>query len=360
MGSDDPEIAAALLEAGMRARELGKPLVLAHLALTDLPPRLRPGGIPAYAAPERAVRALAHAVHYAQWRHRTAEAEETARVPELDRIDEPGARALVEAALSTRAAVSRPSPTTTLVRGATRRSFSLRTQPGGARITLSEAETHELLERYGIDVSPTLPAPDEESAVKAAEQLGYPVALKATAPHLRHRPDLGSVRLDLTGEPGLRRAHRELDALLGGAAGAELVVQRMAPRGVDTVIGATVDPAVGAILSFGLAGAPAELLGDVAHRLVPATDQDVAGLIREVRAAPLLFGWRGAEAVDTAALEELLLRVSQLVDDVPEIASVDLEPVVVAPHGLAILGARVRVAPLPVRSDLGPRAMSTL
>ncbi|RKT10891.1 acyl-CoA synthetase (NDP forming) [Streptomyces sp. 1114.5] len=342
MGSDDPEIAAALLEAGGRAKELGKPLVLAHLALTDLPTRLRPGGIPAYPAPERAVHALAHAVHYAQWRRRTAEAEETARVPELDRIDEPGARTLVAAALSTRTATA------------------ARTQPGGARITLSDAEARELLARYGVDVSPTLPAPDEATAVAAAASLGYPVALKATAPHLRHRPDLGSVRLDLTGEEGLRRAHRELDALLGGAAQAELVVQRLAPRGVDTVIGATVDPAVGAILSFGLAGAPAELLGDTAHRLVPATDQDVAGLIREVRAAPLLFGWRGAEAVDTGALEELLLRVSQLVDDVPEIASVDLEPVVVAPHGLAILGARVRVAPLPVRSDLGPRAMSTL
>ncbi|MEU9076421.1 GNAT family N-acetyltransferase [Kitasatospora sp. NPDC048538] len=342
MGSDDPEIATALLEAGLRARELGKPLVLAHLALTDLPARLRPGGVPAFAAPERAVRALANAVHYAQWRRRTAVAEETARVPELDRIDEPGARALVEAALSTRTAIA------------------ARTQPGGARITLPDVGARELLARYGIDVSPTLPAPDEETAVRAAEALGYPVALKATAPHLRHRPDLGSVRLDLTGEPGLRRAHRELDALLGGAAQAELVVQRLAPRGVDTVIGATVDPAVGAILSFGLAGAPAELLGDVAHRLVPATDQDVAGLVREVRAAPLLFGWRGAEAVDTGALEELLLRVSQLVDDVPEVASVDLEPVVVAPYGLAILGARVRLAPLPVRSDLGPRAMSTL
>ncbi|WP_030239249.1 GNAT family N-acetyltransferase [Streptomyces sp. NRRL S-350] len=359
MGSDDPEIAAGLLEAGLRAKEVGKPLLLAHLALTDLPARLRPGGIPGYAAPERAVHALAHAVHYAQWRRRTAEAEETARVPDLDRIDEPGARALVAAALSTRAAL-RPAPTTTLDRGTLRRSLTTRTQPGGARITLPDAGARELLARYGIDVSPTLPAPDEETAVSAAASLGYPVALKATAPHLRHRPDLGSVRLDLTGEAGLRRAHRELDALLGGAAQAELVVQRMAPRGVDTVIGATVDPAVGAILSFGLAGAPAELLGDTAHRLVPATDQDVAGLIREVRAAPLLFGWRGAEAVDTGALEELLLRVSQLVDDVPEIASVDLEPVVVAPHGLAILGARVRVAPLPVRSDLGPRAMSTL
>ncbi|MFD0278699.1 GNAT family N-acetyltransferase [Kitasatospora sp. NPDC127111] len=359
MGSDDPEIAAALLEAGTRARRLGKPLLLAHLALTDLPSRLRPGGIPAYPAPERAVRALAHAVHYAQWRHRMAEAEETARVPELDRIDEGAARALVETALSTRTA-ARPSPTTTLDRGATRRSFFARTQPGGARIALPDADAAALLAHYGIDVSPTLPAPDEETAVRAAATLGYPVALKATAPHLRHRPDLGSVRLDLTGEPGLRRAHRELDALLGGAAQAGLVVQRLAPRGVDTVIGATVDPAVGAILSFGLAGAPAELLGDVAHRLVPATDQDVAGLIREVRASPLLFGWRGAEAVDTGALEELLLRVSRLVDDLPEVASVDLEPVVVAPHGLAILGAQVRIAPLPVRSDLGPRAMSTL
>ncbi|MER7708255.1 GNAT family N-acetyltransferase [Kitasatospora sp. NPDC097605] len=342
LGSDDPEIAAALLDAGERARAAGKPLVLAHLALTDLPGRLRPGGIPAYPAPERAVRALAHAVHYADWRHRMAAAEETARVPELDRIDEAGARTLVEAALSTRTAIA------------------ARTQPGGARITLPDADAAALLARYGVDVSPTLPAPDEESAVRAAATLGYPVALKATAPHLRHRPDLGSVRLDLTGEPGLRRAHRELDALLGGAAQAQLVVQRLAPRGVDTVIGATVDPAVGAILSFGLAGAPAELLGDVAHRLVPATDQDVASLVREVRAAPLLFGWRGAEAVDTDALEELLLRVSRLVDDLPEVASVDLEPVVVAPHGLAILGARVRIAPLPVRSDLGPRAMSTL
>lgn len=86
----------------------------------------------------------------------------------------------------------------------------------------------------------------------------------------------------------------------------------------------------------------------------------MASLIREVRAAPLLFGWRGSDPVDTAALEELLLRVSCLVDDLPEVAAVDLEPVVVAPHGLAILGARVRIAPLPVRSDLGPRAMSSL
>ncbi|MFB9368791.1 bifunctional acetate--CoA ligase family protein/GNAT family N-acetyltransferase [Kitasatospora albolonga] len=341
-GAQEPEFADALIEVAGRARELGKPLLLAHLALTDLPERLKAARIPAYPAPERAVHALAQAARYADWRRRTAEAEQTARVPELDRIAEDRARALVEAALQTRTAVA------------------ARTQPGGARIVLSDEQAAELLGHYGIDVHPALPAPDEESALRAAAALGYPVALKATAEHLRHRADLGSVRLDLTGEPGLRRAFRELDALLGGAARARLVVQRLAPRGVDTVIGATVDPAVGAILSFGLAGAPSQLLGDVAHRLVPATDQDVSALVREVRAAPLLFGWRGAEPVDTGALEELLLRVSRLVDDLPEVASVDLDPVVVAPRGLAVLAARVRIAPLPVRSDLGPRAMSTL
>ena len=123
---------------------------------------------------------------------------------------------------------------------------------------------------------------------------------------------------------------------------------------------AAVDPAVGAVLSFGLAGAPSELLGDVAHRLVPATDRDVADLVRSIKAAPLLFGWRGAEPADTDALEELLLRVSRLVDDVPEVVAIHLEPVVVARHGLTVLGATVRLAHPPVRTDLGPRALSRL
>ena len=113
------------------------------------------------------------------------------------------------------------------------------------------------------------------------------------------------------------------------------------------------------MLSFGLAGAPSELLGDVAHRLVPATDRDAAELVRSIRAAPLLFGWRGSEPVDTAALEDLLLRVSLLADDLPEVVAVDLEPVVVAARGLSVLGATVRLARPPARTDLGPRALSS-
>jgi len=204
-----------------------------------------------------------------------------------------------------------------------------------------------------------LPAPDQDAAVAAARALGYPVALKTTAPHLRHRADLGGVRLDLADEQDLRRAYEELTTRLGGPAELRPVVQAMAPRGVDTVVRAGVDPAAGAVLSFGLAGAPSELLGDTAHRLVPATDRDVAELVRSIKAAPLLFGWRGAEPVDTAALEELLLRVSMLADDLPEVVGVDLEPVVVAARGLSVLGATVRLAPPPPRTDLGPRALAS-
>lgn len=298
----------------------------------DAPRAPRPvGRIPAYPAAERAVRALAEAVRYAQWRRETAV---PGKVPEFldDTIDEPAAAALIETLLG-------PDP-----------------DPRGR--PLEHDEARELLARYGITVRPTLPAPGPEEAVAAAARLGYPVALKTTAPHLRHRADLGGVRLDLDGEAALRRAYGELTDLLGKPAELRPVVQSMAPRGVDTVVRATIDPAAGAVLSFGLAGAPSELLGDTAHRLVPATDRDAAELIRSIKAAPVLFGWRGSAPVDTAALEELLLRVSRLVDDHPEVVSLSLEPVVVATHGLTVLGASVRLSPPPARTDLGPRRLS--
>ncbi|MGW0669989.1 bifunctional acetate--CoA ligase family protein/GNAT family N-acetyltransferase [Streptomyces sp. NPDC002746] len=289
------------------------------------------GRIPAYPAAERAVRALSEAVKYAQWRRQAAV---PGKVPEFldDTIDEPGAAARIDAALG-----KDPDP---------------RGRP------LSTDEARELLACYGITVRPTLPAPDAETAVAAAGRLGYPVALKTTAPHLRHRADLGGVRLDLATESAVRRAYGELTQLLGKPAELRPVVQAMAPRGVDTVVRATIDPAAGAVLSFGLAGAPSELLGDTAHRLVPATDRDAAELIRSIRAAPVLFGWRGSAPVDTAALEELLLRVSLLVDDHPEVVAVALEPVVVATQGLTVLGASVRLSPPPARTDLGPRRLS--
>ncbi|WP_433453107.1 GNAT family N-acetyltransferase [Streptomyces sp. CA-142005] len=281
--------------------------------------------IPAYPAAERAVRALAEAVRYGQWRR---EAADPGKVPEYDDIDEKGAARLIGELLAR-----------------------------GEGLTISDAETCELLGKYGIPVRRALPAPTPDTAAEAARTLGYPVALKATAPHLRHRADLGGVRLDLADEEQLRRAYAELAELFGKPEELRPVVQGMAPRGVDTVVRAVIDPAAGAVLSFGLAGAASQLLGDMAHRLVPVTDREATSLVRSIRTAPLLFGWRGSTPVDTPALEELLLRVSRLVDDHPEVVAVTLEPVVVAPHGVSVLGATVRLAPPPARDDLGPRTM---
>ncbi|MFF4101409.1 GNAT family N-acetyltransferase [Streptomyces sp. NPDC001903] len=335
----------------------GKPVAVVHVELAELVDALSPAGdgaaaptgvaprrprptdedeagyarpdvrIPAYPAAERAVRAVAEAVRYGQWRRANAEA---GQVPEYEDIDEAGAAARLAALLA---------------------------DVGDGVLTLTEPDAAALLAHYGIRVLPTLPAPTADAAVRAARSLGYPVALKTTAPHLRHRADLGGVRLDLGGEADLRRSYEELTDLLGTPDELLPVVQAMVPRGVDTVVRSVIDPAAGAVLSFGLAGVASELLGDTAHRLVPATDRDAAGLIRSIRTAPLLFGWRGSDPVDTAALEELLLRLSRLVDDHPEVVGVTLEPVVVATEGLSVLSAAVRVARPPARTDLGPRTL---
>ncbi|MFF3644576.1 GNAT family N-acetyltransferase [Streptomyces sp. NPDC002564] len=324
-GTGDPARATAAAEQAEAAAPAGS-----ADAPADAPdePAAGPYRIPAYPAAERAVRALAEAVKYAQWRR---EAAEPGRVHEYDDIDEHGAAGRIDDLLA---------------------------KDADARgTTLAPADAHELLGRYGIRVREALPAPDPDAAVRAARTLGYPVALKTTAPHLRHRADLGGVRLDLADEEQLRRAYQELTDAFGKPAELRPVVQGMVPRGVDTVVRAVIDPAAGAVLSFGLAGAPSELLGDTAHRLIPVTDRDAGSLVRSIRTAPLLFGWRGSAPVDTPALEELLQRVSRLVDDHPEVVAVTLEPVVVAPHGLSVLGASVRLAPPPARDDLGPRTL---
>ncbi|MGN9820790.1 bifunctional acetate--CoA ligase family protein/GNAT family N-acetyltransferase [Streptomyces sp. SD11] len=312
--------------------------------------------IPAYPAAERAVRALAEAVRYGQWRRETAD---PGRVPEYEDIDEKGAAEQIDQLLAAASEQPQPRPEAE-AQSEARPEVQPEARPGGPEedaLALGPDDTCALLARYGIDVRRALPAPAPAEAVAAAERLGYPVALKTTAPHLRHRADLGGVRLDLADEEQLRRAYAELTSLFGEPEELRPVVQGMAPRGVDTVVRAVIDPAAGAVLSFGLAGAASELLGDTAHRLIPVTDRDAASLVRSIRTAPLLFGWRGSAPADVAALEELLLRLSRLVDDHPEVVSVSLEPVVVAPRGLSVLGASVRLAPPPARDDLGPRTL---
>jgi acyl-CoA synthetase (NDP forming) len=193
---------------------------------------------------------------------------------------------------------------------------------------------------------------DSEAAVEAAAKgFGFPVALKAARRGLRHRLDLGAVRLDLADPAAVRRAYREI----AEAFGAEVLVQPMVPPGVACVVEVVEDPAFGPVVGFGLGGVASELLRDRAWRPAPLTDLDAAALVTEPRAAPLLHGYRGAEPVDEAALVDLLLRVGRLVDDRPEIRGLELNPVLARASGLSVLHATVQIGHPVDRLDSGPR-----
>ncbi len=302
--------------------------VLATVLGTEVPPDL--AGVPGYPSPEGAVAALVRAVSYAEWR-----AEPTGSVPEL-----------------------------------TRRAKEARTLLAGCSGPIDETRAADLLDCYGIDVQPFITVTSADEAVLAAERLGWPVALKARARPYRHRPELGGQRLDLSGPAALRAAWSAMLTRLGDVQGDDVqgdaaqlatsgsfAVQRMAPAGVAVVIGSLEHPRYGPLVSFGLAGPATDLLGDRAHHVLPLTDSDAARLVRSVRAAPLLFGYRGAETVDVAALELLLMRVARLADDLPEVASLTLNPVIVSKSSLTVLSAEVVVGRGLPRVDAGPRKL---
>jgi acyl-CoA synthetase (NDP forming)/RimJ/RimL family protein N-acetyltransferase len=302
------------------ARDSTKPLVSTFLGFGAA--ARTAGGVASFPSPEVAVAALGKAAAYAEWRRRPE-----GTMPTLAGIDEDGAKKQVEDAL-------RASP------------------EGGA---LRADQVNRLLATYGVPVSPAVVATSPEEAVAAAVKLGYPVALKATAEPFRHRPELGTVRLDIADEDELRAAFQAMTARLGAAAA--LAVQAMVPPGVATVIRTADDPSFGALVSFGVGGVATELLGDHGFRVLPLTDLDAAELVRSVRAAPLLFGYRGSEPVDVGALEALLLRATRLADDLPEVAELELNPVVVAESGVSVLRATARIAPPAARLDAGPRRL---
>jgi acyl-CoA synthetase (NDP forming) len=288
----------------------------------DRPGEALRGSVPSYPTPERAVRALAAATRYAAWRRRP-----TGALPQLDGIDPAAARAVVEAALAT--------------------------VPAGRQLTADESG--RLLAAYGLPMVERRVVIGPDEAADAAEQLGYPAAVKATAPALRHRQDLGAVRLDLGDAAAVRSAVIALAELT--ELDAPVVVQRMAAPGVATVVEVLDDPTFGALVSFGIGGLATELLGDRAYAPVPMTDADAAELVAAPRAAPLLAGYRGSEPVDTAALQELLLRVSRLAENLPEVLGLELNPVLVARHGVAVLSGTVTVGPPTSRIDPGPRRL---
>ncbi|WP_307851925.1 GNAT family N-acetyltransferase [Williamsia sp. CHRR-6] len=292
------------------------------------------GSVPSFPSPERAAAALGHAWRYAQWTARPQ-----SQIARPDGIDPHAAYGVVAEFIDDGGADPRSSGG----------------DPAAETIALSEHRSSELLAHYGIHVVPFVDVADADAAEAAATDLGLPVVVKATSPTWRGRPDGDGARLDLSSPASVRRAFDELAALTGDAV---LQVQQMAPRGIAAVIRVRDDPSLGPLISFGLAGASFELLGDQAYRAVPLTVADAHDLIDAPRSAPLLAGYRGLAPVDREALADLLMRVSALVDDLPMIREVALDPVLASPTGVTVLSGRIRLGPEPTRVDTGPRRLS--
>ena len=268
-------------------------------------------GVPCYADPDNAARALGHAVRYRAWRGR-----QHGTVPELDGLRADDARTLVTGFLA---------------------GF-----PAGG--WLPQASAAELVSCYGIPLVATIAAATEDEAAAAAAQLGGRVVLKAEAEGLVHRTDAGGVRVDLRTPPEVAEAYRTLAADFGPRL-QRVLVQPMLTGGVEVHIGVVQEPVFGPLVVFGSGDPATEVPGDQVARLTPLTDVDAGEMIYAVRAAPLLAGRRGTPPADTAALADALLRVSRLADDLPEVSELDLDPVVARPDGVWCVDVRVRISP---------------
>jgi acyl-CoA synthetase (NDP forming)/RimJ/RimL family protein N-acetyltransferase len=270
-----------------------------------------PGGqaIPSYAYPESAARALARAARYGMWRSRPLDT-----VPELAGVRTAEARTLIASFLDR--------------------------MPGGGWLPADEAD--RLLRCYQLPMVASRVAVTADEAAAAAADLGGPVALKAEVPGLVHKTEAGAVLLGLDG-PGAVRAG--FAALAGRFAGdfSGALVQPMIPDGTEVIIGVVQEPVFGPVVVFGLGGVATEFLGDHAARLAPLTGADADDLIHSIRAAPLLLGHRGQPSADVAALRDALLRVSRLAVDLPQVAELDLNPVIARPDGVTAVDARIRV-----------------
>jgi acyl-CoA synthetase (NDP forming)/RimJ/RimL family protein N-acetyltransferase len=306
--------AAADLVPQLQAAELPIPLAAVVLDQADtvrVLPHTRDGRpVPAYAYPEAAARALARAARYGAWRARPA-----GTVPELPGIDTDRARGLVRAFLDR--------------------------APGGG--WLAPAEADELLRCYGVPVVETRAAADAAAALVAAEALGGHVTVKADVPGLVHKSDAGAVELDLRGPAEVRAAVDRLSGRFGDHL-AGVILQPMITGGTELIIGVVQEPVFGPLVVFGLGGVATEVLGDHVARLAPLTSEDADEMIHSIRAAPLLLGHRGSPPADLAALRDTLLRISRLADDLPQVAELDLNPVIARADGAFAVDTRVRVS----------------
>ena len=216
---------------------------------------------------------------------------------------------------------------------------------GEARTVLTEVEAKELLEQAGIVVNDTRLAISREEAVSISRQLGFPVVLKIASTDVTHKSDSGGVRLGLRTARQVARAYDDILTMVKQghpeAAVQGVSVQKMARPGVEVIIGMFKDVQFGPVLMFGLGGILVEILKDVSFRIVPLNQRDTYEMVREIKGYPLLEGYRGREPADVSYLEELLLKVSRLVEATPEIKELDINPIFAYSDGAVAVDARV-------------------
>jgi acetate---CoA ligase (ADP-forming) len=274
--------------------------------------------VPSFAFPEDTAAAIAKACEYNDWLKRPK-----GTIPEIVNIDRRKANQIVVSVLEQ--STTRP-------------------------LWLDTTSVTTILNSYGIWVAQSKSVTTAEDAVKAAEGIGFPVALKLLSTTIVHKTEVGGVILDLHSHREVEQAFMRLNERLTSIGREKemqgVIVQQMVPGAVEVIVGITQDPLFGPLIMFGMGGIYAELLRDVAFRIHPLTDIDAWEMIRSVRAYQVLEGWRGSKPADINAIEELLLRVSAMVQDLPQIVELDLNPVKVLnrDNGCVVVDARIMLS----------------
>ncbi|MFL5909689.1 MAG: GNAT family N-acetyltransferase [Gaiellaceae bacterium] len=294
-----PEVAAAISRA-VEAAHSEKPVLAAVMSAEGTPVELLDSGVASFGYPESAARALGIAAERAEWLRRPA-----GSVPDLDCIDREAARDVVETAQGE---------------------------------WLDPARTRALLHAYGVPLVAERVAANAGEAVAAAEEIGYPVVVK-TAAAGAHKTETGGIALDLEEEAAVREAVERI--------GAPVIVQSYVQGGTELLAGVVQDPVFGPLVAFGPGGVFAELIGDAGFRLAPLTDVDAEELVTGGKAGRLVAGFRGAPPADTASLQDLVHRLGRLAEEIPEVAELDLNPVLAGPDGCVAVDARIRLRKRP-------------
>ena len=306
------ETAQAVIEA---TKDCGKPVFACFMGQERVAPGRRmllDAGVPCYAFPEPAIASIEAMYRYQQWRTRPMSVEVCYR------RDKTRAKKVIEGARTS----------------------------GCAEIV--EFQAQELLRAYELPIPETRLCRTSREAVSAAKQIGYPVVLKIASPQISHKSDVDGVKVGLKTPEAVAAAFLDITArakrLREEAVITGCLVQAMAPKGSkEVIVGFSRDPQFGPLIMFGLGGVYVEILKDISFRLAPLSLGDAADMVREIKTYPLLRGVRGEQAVDFKAIEDVLLTMSQLAMDFPEVMEAEFNPVLVNPDGAVVADVRVTV-----------------